>query len=109
MTNKILSLIRNKTQSVDELMKAVAGNVRAMRLGRNITQKDFALRLGIALPTYRRFEQSGEISLRKLVEIAQFLDCTQDLEKLFSSQEYASIEDVINGTQNRKRAGKNEE
>ncbi len=31
MTNKRLSLIRNKTQSVDELMKAVAGNVRAMR------------------------------------------------------------------------------
>ena len=50
MSNSILSVVRNKNASTSEIMKVVAGNVRAMRLGHNISQKDFA-RVGIALPT----------------------------------------------------------
>lgn len=50
MSNNILSIIRNKNIPTSEIMKVVAGNVRAMRLGHNISQKDFA-RVGIALPT----------------------------------------------------------
>ena len=50
MSNNILSIIRNKNIPTSEIMKVVAGNVRAMRLGHNISQRDFA-RVGIALPT----------------------------------------------------------
>lgn len=107
MSNSILSVVRNKNASTSEIMKVVAGNVRAMRLGRNISQKDFALRVGIALPTYRRFETTGEISMRKLVEIAKFFDLTGDIKNLFTKREYSSIEDVIKEKSNRKRASKN--
>ena len=107
MSNNILSVVRNKNASTSEIMKVVAGNVRAMRLGRNISQKDFASKVGIALPTYRRFESTGEISLRKLVEIAKFFDLTGDIKNLFTKREYSSIEDVIKEKSNRKRASKN--
>lgn len=72
MSNNILSVVRNRNATASEIMKAVAGNVRAMRLARNISQKDFALRVGIALPTYRRFETTGEISFRKFVKSPSF-------------------------------------
>ena len=107
MNNNILSVVRNKNVSTSELMKVVAGNVRAMRLRRNISQKDFASKVGIALPTYRRFETTGEISLRKLVEIAKFFDVVRDIKNLFTKREYSSIEEVIKEKNNRKRASKN--
>lgn len=107
MSNNILSVIRNKNPSTSELIKVVAGNVRAMRLRRNISQKDFASKVGIALPTYRRFETTGEISLRKLVEIAKFFDVAGDFKNLFTKREYSSIEEVIKEKTNRERASKN--
>lgn len=42
-------------------------------------QKDIVSRIGIALPTYRRFETTVEISFRKLVEIAKFFDLADDI------------------------------
>lgn len=107
MNNNILSVVRNKNVSTSELMKVVAGNVRAMRLRRNISQKDFASKVGITLPTYRRFETTGEISLRKLMEIAKFFDVARDIKNLFTKREYSSIEEVIKEKTNRKRASKN--
>lgn len=107
MNNNILSVVRDKNVSTSELMKVIAGNVRAMRLRRNISQKDFASKVGITLPTYRRFETTGEISLRKLVEIAKFFDVARDIKNLFTKREYSSIEEVIKEKTNRKRASKN--
>ena len=107
MSNNILSVIKAKNAATDEIMKVVAGNVRQMRLGRNISQKDFAAKVGIALPTYRRFESVGEISFRKLVEIAKFFGLASDLQKLFTAKEYATIQDVFADSSKRKRASKN--
>ena len=106
MSNNILSVVRNKNVSTSDLMKVVAGNVRAMRLRRNISQKDFASKVGIALPTYRRFETTGEISLRKLVEIAKFFDLAGDFKNLFTKREYSSIEEVISERNPRRRASR---
>ncbi len=105
MNNNILSVVRNRNATASEVIKAVAGNVRAMRLARNISQKDFALRVGIALP--RRFETTGEISFRKLVEIAKFFDLAGDIKNLFTKREYSSIEEVLGEKSKRKRASKN--
>lgn len=106
MSNNILSVIRNKNPSTSELIKVVAGNVRAMRLRRNISQKDFASKVGIALPTYRRFESTGEISLSRLIEIAKFFDVAGDFKNLFTKREYSSIEEVISERKLRKRASR---
>lgn len=106
MSNNILSIIRNKNLSTSELIKVVAGNVRAMRLRRNISQKDFASKVGIALPTYRRFESTGEISLSRLIEIAKFFDLAGDFKNLFTKREYSSIEEVISERNPRRRASR---
>lgn len=106
MSNNILSIIRNKNIPTSEIMKVVTRNARVMRLERNISQKDFASRVGITLPTYRQFESTGEISLGRLIEIAKFFDLAEDIKNLFTKREYSSIEEVISERRPRKRASR---
>lgn len=108
MNNKILSFISNAERGADFTLKTIAANVRARRLEQNITQKAFAAKVGMPLPTYRRFETSGEISLRKLVAIADALDSADELERLFTKRHYSSLEEVLKQGKPRKRASSND-
>ena len=109
MENKdnILSLI-DKTP--DLLIQGIALRVKNRRLEKNWTQKMLAIKAGVTFGSYRRFESSGEISLRSLVMIAFALDMTDEFEALFSGRTYRSIDDIINIEQSkqRKRGTKNE-
>lgn len=104
--DNILSLISN---SPDNIIQGIATRVRERRLELNLTQKSFASKTGIALPTYRRFESTGEISLRGLALIALTLEKTEELNQLFSSPVYKSLEELAGIYQNKKRKrGRNE-
>lgn len=61
--NNILSVIDEMPQDV---AMRIARQVKARRLEMNLTQEGLCVRAGIKLPTYRRFERTGEISLRGL-------------------------------------------
>ena len=107
INNNILSLI-NKTP--DLLISDIAQRVKQRRLEKGWTQKTLAAKAGLSLPSYRRFESSGEISLRSLVMLAFALDMTDEFEALFNSKTYQSIDDIIKAEQpkQRKRGNKNE-
>jgi len=105
ITNNILSL--NKTPQ--DVAKHIAARAKAQRLAMNLTQEGLAARAGISFASYRRFEQTGEISLRSLLQVGFALNALSDFEKLFSQQQYQSIDDVLNEqTKPRKRGKKNE-
>lgn len=88
---------------------SIASRVRQRRLELNLTQEGLAQRAGLKFATYRRFEQTGEISLKSLLYIAFALNCISDFDELFSHKQYQSLEDVINDTTpTRKRGQKNE-
>lgn len=107
LNDSMLSLI-GKTP--DKLMLGVSERVKQRRLEKNWTQKMLATKAGVSLGSYRRFELSGEISLRSLVMVAFALDMTDEFESLFSSRSYQSIDDIINADhlKQRKRGIKNE-
>ena len=83
INDNILSLI-DKTP--DLLMSGIAQRVKQRRLEKGWTQKMLAAKAGLSLPSYRRFESSGEISVRSLVMLAFALDMTDEFETLFSSK-----------------------
>lgn len=86
----------------------LANRVKQRRLELNLTQEGLSRRAGLKLPTYRRFERTGEISLNGLLRIAFGLDMLQDFEQLFSQRQYQSIDDVISrNSLTRKRGQKN--
>lgn len=105
--DNILSLI-DKTP--DSLMSGIAKRVKQRRLEKGWTQNMLATKAGVSFASYRRFESSGEISLRSLVMLAFALEMTDEFENLFSRKAYQSIDDIIKADQpkQRKRGNRNE-
>ena len=88
----MLSLI-----TVLEAQKKIAENVRLQRLQTGLTQQVLAERSGVALPTLRKFEQKGLISLESFLKLQMVLG---GLEKIVKSiepniAEFSSIDEVI--------------
>ena len=75
----------------------------------NLTQEGIATRAGLKFATYRRFEQTGEISLKGLLQIGFALNALSEFDTLFAQKQYQSLNDILN-EQNviRKRGKKNE-
>lgn len=74
----------------------IAEKMKRLRKRKRITQKELAKKSGVSLGSIKRFEQSGEISLRALTKIAIALDVENELESLFENVPFESIEEVLN-------------
>lgn len=79
----------------EEIAKDIAKAEKNKRKKRQLTQEELSARAGVSLGTLRRFEQTGEISFVSLLKIAAILDETNKFAELFTSREYASIQEVI--------------
>lgn len=79
-----------------EIDQAIAERIRTIRRRRKISQKRLSERSGVSLGSVKRFETTGEISLRSLTKIAKALELESELEHLFEDAPYLSIEEIIN-------------
>lgn len=105
MNNMIAFNMSNPT----DVAVQIAARVKARRLELNLTQEGLAARAGVKFATYRRFEQTGEISLRGLLRIGFALNALSDFDLLFAQKQYMSLDDVLNEQYvTRKRGKKNE-
>ncbi|MDR2610076.1 MAG: helix-turn-helix domain-containing protein [Clostridiales Family XIII bacterium] len=88
----------------------ISRRVKARRLEMDLTQKALAGRAGITFSTYRRFERSGEISLRGLILVSVALGMEENFDGLFTKRQYRDIEEVINAdtVRERKRGRQND-
>jgi transcriptional regulator with XRE-family HTH domain len=100
----ILSIIENSPKTV---IVGVAERVKQRRLERALTQKELAKRAGIPLPTYRRFERTGEISFSSLVLLGMALGMTAEFGELFNTKTYSGIDDLLRQSKKRKRGKRN--
>lgn len=105
MNNILLLNIANPS----DIALQIAARVKTRRLELNLTQEGLASRAGVKFATYRRFEQTGEISLRGLLQVGFALNCLDEFNDLFAQKQYQSLDDVLNEQRlNRKRGKKNE-
>ena len=74
--------------------RALADRARATRLGLELKQSTLASRAGVALPTLRRFEQTGEISLKHLARICHALGRLDDLGALLRPAAAATMAEL---------------
>ena len=79
-----------------EIDNDIANRMVKLRKRRKITQKALAAKSGVSLGSIKRFEQSGEISLQSLTKLAIALEVEGELDTLFDSVPFQSIEEVIN-------------
>ena len=104
MKNQSSNIIVSLTdRNPDRIIMSLASRVRERRLEKNFTQKEISLRSGIPISTYRKFEQTGKISLRSLVMIAFALNATDDFSSLFDKTSYSNIDEIINFDKTKKR------
>ncbi|NQT64074.1 MAG: helix-turn-helix transcriptional regulator [Candidatus Marinimicrobia bacterium] len=92
--------------SPTKIAEKVASQMKARRIGLNITQKGLANQSGVSLGSIKRFETTHQIALQSLIKIALVLDATSEFHQLFPMNQFNSIAEVIKATENhpRKRA-----
>lgn len=71
-------------KSPKEIMLEISQRFKAERLRQNLTQAGVSVRSGVSLGSLKRFEQSGEISLISLLDLAIVLGRVDDFENLFA-------------------------
>lgn len=101
----MLSLI-----SASKAQLKIAENIRARRLSMELTQEGLAERSGVPLPTLRKFEQKGAISLESFLKLLMVVGEVEELINILKPSKpiFNSIDDVLKDTDNvsRKRGWK---
>lgn len=75
----------------------LAGHLRARRLASGLTQEGLALRSGVSLPTLRKFEQKGLISLGSFLKLMMAVGGLEDIVEAAAPRgpEFSSIDEVL--------------
>lgn len=97
------------TEVPQEVAIELARKVKTRRLEMNLTQEGLCLRAGIKLPTYRKFERTGEISLKGLLQIAFALNALRDFESLFAQRQYQNLDELLAAKEIKRKRGKKNE
>jgi transcriptional regulator with XRE-family HTH domain len=82
---------------------ALANRVKQTRIRRSITQEELAERSGVSFGSVKRFEQTGEISLKHLILISKVLRFSEQWDELFSLSNYESMEELLKEKEKGKR------
>ena len=78
-------------QTPSDIQRELAARAKARRLELNITQAELAERSCVSLGSLRRFETTGEISLRAFLELAHVLGELKEFSTLFRPLQTASL------------------
>ena len=91
--------------TISKAQKLLGNHLRDKRLIYGYTQKGLADRSGVRLPTLRKFEQQGVISLESLLKLLTVLDGLEDLEKALKPKEesFFTAEDIVAKQKRKKR------
>ena len=86
--------------TVSKAQKQLLQCMKAKRLRMGLTQAGLATRAGVTLPTLRKFEQKGLISLESFLKLLMVLDSLQSIVESLSPKEeaFASIDEVLEPT-----------
>ncbi len=83
--------------SISKAQNTLAKNVRARRLGMGLTQEGLGKRSGVSLPTLRKFEQKGLISLESFLKLMMVLDGLARIVEASEPEQaaFSSIDEVL--------------
>ena len=82
-----------------DIASKIAVKVRDMRQDLGLSKTEMAIRAGVGYPHYLRFEQTGEIPFKELLQIGFVLNALPDFEALFSRRQFKSLYEASDGLQ----------
>ena len=96
--------------SVSKAQQKIAISIRERRLLLELTQEGLSERSGVPLPTLRKFEQKGVISLEALLKLLLVVGGIEDVVSALKPKKptFSSIDEVLDNSNNmmRKRGRK---
>lgn len=83
--------------TVSKAQKKLAENIRERRLRMGLTQEGLAGRSGVPLPTIRKFEQKGLISLESFLKLLMVVGGLEEIVEAIKPVQptFASIDEVL--------------
>jgi transcriptional regulator with XRE-family HTH domain len=83
--------------TVAKAQEKIAENSRSQRLAMGLTQQGLSERSGVTLPTLRKFEQKGLISLESFLKLQMVLGGLENIIKSIEpkTSEFSSIDEVL--------------
>lgn len=100
-------MVSIEMMSLLEMQKKIASHVRTKRLDFNYSQKTLSEKSGVSYGVLKKFEQTGQISLESLLQLALALEATDDFKEIFTKlrpKTIMSLDDLIKeGKGTRKR------
>ena len=83
--------------TISKAQRKLAGNIRERRLRMALTQEGLAGRSGVPLPTIRKFEQKGIISLESFLKILLVVGGLEEIIEAIKPVQpaFSSIDEVL--------------
>ena len=81
--------------SYDQTLIDLGQRARALRILRDLPQRELARRAGVGEATVKRFEQSGRASVESMLRLAVALAVEDGFERLFELPKYRSLDDAL--------------
>ena len=91
MSDNILS----KYKLPVEIQRSLSSSFRTARKARKHSRREASVRSGVPEATIRRFEDTGEISLRQLLMLCDVYGSPEAVEALFPKPEPLSMDELI--------------
>ena len=92
-------------KSIYDRQLEIATLFKKRRLLLDITREGLAKRSGVSLGSLKRFEQTGEISLKSLLKLALVVERLDDFDQLFKERENISSIDELLAKKNERQRG----
>ena len=73
-----------ESRTPEALIHQLAQRVRERRLARGWSRAELSARSGVALATLQKFEQTGQVSLERLLRLADALEVLRDFERILA-------------------------
>ncbi|HBN13380.1 MAG TPA: XRE family transcriptional regulator [Clostridiales bacterium] len=85
-----------QTQTINSVTQKLVERVKERRQEAKLSRYILSHRSGVSFASIRRFEETGEISLKSLLKIADALGCLDDFNRLFENEIISNLEDYFN-------------
>lgn len=82
--------------TVQSATSGISERFKKRRKEKGLSQRKIATLSGVSYSSLRRFEATGEISLRSLMELARVLGCLEDFNGLFATPIVTDLRDYQN-------------